>query len=329
MWQAACRALPSERWFVVVTASVIHACTLWGFCAFFAALEAAAACRRHKIPRRPAAVRGLDELNGRALREQVLGTCVVVPLAVWLVYPLMRWRGIVVCAPEYSGGGGGDGDGMAAGDWWRLAKDVALMIACCDTMFYWTHRACHASRFLYKHVHKQHRTCACSLSLSLSLSISSPVSLLLHTCQRSYTQPLTTPPPTDEFKGTTIWASEYFSPADMVLNILPGALPGVMLGVPFSSLMVFTVLREWQTVQSHAGYDLPWDPCNLWPFSKGARRHDFHHTHNVGMYGDWSPFWDWLCGTDRAFRAFLAREEAKELNGPGAPVPCTSSGMKE
>ena len=128
MWQAACRALPSERWFVVVTASVIHAVTLWGFCALFYALEAAAACRRHKIPRRPAAVRGLDELNGRALREQVLGTCVVVPLAVWLVYPLMRWRGIVVCAPEYSGGGGGDGDGMAAGDWWRLAKDVARLV---------------------------------------------------------------------------------------------------------------------------------------------------------------------------------------------------------
>ena len=172
MWQAACRALPSERWFVVVTASVVHAVTLWGFCAFFAALEAAAACRRHKIQRRPAAVQGLDKLNARAFREQVLGTCVVVPIAVWLVYPLMRWRGIVVCGLESANddSGGGNGGFITAEDGWRLAKNVALMIACCDTMFYWTHRACHASRFLYKHVHKQHH----------------------------------------EFKGTTIWASNIF-----------------------------------------------------------------------------------------------------------------------
>ena len=95
MWQAACRALPSERWFVVVTASVIHAVTLWGFCALFYALEAAAACRRHKIPRRPAAVRGLDELNGRALREQVQAKCGLSPeIGLHPVFhiPWLRWH---------------------------------------------------------------------------------------------------------------------------------------------------------------------------------------------------------------------------------------------
>jgi len=45
-------------------------------------------------------------------------------------------------------------------------------------------------------------------------------------------------------------------------------------------------------VQSHGGYDLPLDPLNAWPlFTDGAKRHDFHHSHNAGCYGDWTPFW--------------------------------------
>ena len=64
-----------------------------------------------------------------------------------------------------------------------------------------------------------------------------------------------------------------------------------------------SAIRGWQTVQSHAGYDLPFDPCNRGPFHGGARRHDFHHSHNHGCYGDWTPFWDWACGTDTAYSA--------------------------
>ena len=29
----------------------------------------------------------------------------------------------------------------------------------------------------------------------------------------------------------------------------------------------------------------------------GARRHDWHHAHQVGNYGGFW-FWDWLCGTE-------------------------------
>ena len=54
--------------------------------------------------------------------------------------------------------------------------------------------------------------------------------------------------------------------------------------------------------------DLPFDICNRGPFWGGAKRHDFHHSHNHGCYGDWSPFWDWAMGTDAAFWAFWAKK---------------------
>ena len=90
------------------------------------------------------------------------------------------------------------------------------MVIGCDTMFYWVHRLLHDNKWLYRTVHKQHH----------------------------------------EFKGTTVWASEYFGVIDMVLNILPGVL---------------------------------------------------HHSHNVGCYGDWFGFWDWLCGTDVPFNKYLKK----------------------
>ena len=51
------------------------------------------------------------------------------------------------------------------------------------------------------------------------------------------------------------------------------------------------------------------DPCNLFD---GARRHDYHHSHNMGCYGDWFPFWDHACGTDRNYRTYLAQKVQME-----------------
>ena len=107
-----------------------------------------------------------------------------------------------------------------------------------------------------------------------------------------------------EFRATTIWASEHFGEVDFVLNVLPGVIPALLLGAHFAVLMAFTVIRQWQTVQSHSGYDLPFDPFNRGVFHGGARRHDFHHTHNHGCYSDFLPFWDWLCGTDRKYAEY-------------------------
>ena len=47
----------------------------------------------------------------------------------------------------------------------------------------------------------------------------------------------------------------------------------------------------------------------MWPFTRGASRHDFHHSHNSGCYGDWLPFWDWLMGTDEAYTASWAKQQ--------------------
>ena len=140
-------------------------------------------------------------LDPWAIKEQVLGTLLVVPLAVALLVPALQWRGIEVWGPL-------PGKGI-------ILRDVLLMLLGCDTMFYWIHRLLHSHPSLYK-LHKQHH----------------------------------------KYKASNIWSSEFFSPIDMVLNILPGVLPALLLGSHYSVLMLFTFLRQWQTVQ----VDLPGTP---------------------------------------------------------------------
>ena len=40
--------------------------------------------------------------------------------------------------------------------------------------------------------------------------------------------------------------------------------------------------------------------------------HDFHHSHNIGAFGTMTCFWDWVCGTDKAYRLFAAKEKEKQ-----------------
>eukprot|EP00002_Diphylleia_rotans_P032612 TRINITY_DN6862_c0_g5_i1.p1 TRINITY_DN6862_c0_g5~~TRINITY_DN6862_c0_g5_i1.p1 ORF type:complete len:276 (-),score=48.30 TRINITY_DN6862_c0_g5_i1:287-1114(-) len=151
---------------------------------------------------------------------------------------------------------------------------VAVIIAqlffcmCCeDTLFYWSHRALHHPS-IYKHVHKQHH----------------------------------------KFKYSIGLASQYAHPIENIansFNLLFG--PVVLRAHPVVFLLWFTI-RIAETVDAHSGYQFPFSPFEmLLKIQGGSARHDFHHSHNVGSYGSWFKFWDWVCGTDKPFKEYQAK----------------------
>ena len=145
-----------------------------------------------------------------------------------------------------------------------------------STSLYWIHRAMH-HKSIYQYVHKRHHT----------------------------------------FHDTVGFASQYAHPVEGMLSALH-VIFGVMLVKPhfivFSAFMATTLF---EIVDAHCGYDVPW--AWLYPWSdryfwgSGARAHDYHHSHNIGIYGGGlTGLWDRLLGTDVEFRRFEEKRRAAE-----------------
>jgi len=81
-------------------------------------------------------------------------------------------------------------------------------------------------------------------------------------------------------------------------------IPG--LAVHPMVLAVYFALRMEESVEEHSGYDVYYSP---WRLIRNNDHHDFHHSHNVGSYGTF-PFWDWFCGTDKAYREWKQKQTA-------------------
>jgi sterol desaturase/sphingolipid hydroxylase (fatty acid hydroxylase superfamily) len=156
----------------------------------------------------------------------------------------------------------------------RLLVELALCTQIDDMLFYWFHRTLHHP-MVYKHVHKQHH----------------------------------------RYHNTHVLATEYAHPVEDGLNAIATMAGPLVLGSHMAISGLYPALKLWQSVDAHSGINLPfplspWSP--LQPLDC-ASAHSFHHSHNAGMYGGYTRFWDWLCGTDRAYHDHLRQAEFKRL----------------
>jgi sterol desaturase/sphingolipid hydroxylase (fatty acid hydroxylase superfamily) len=126
-----------------------------------------------------------------------------------------------------------------------IANIVFCMI-CEDFAFHFSHRFLHW-KVIYPYIHKLHHT----------------------------------------YNTTVGIAAEYSHPVEFIFGAaIPGALGGMILGknMHFCTLLMWTVLRIFETLDGHCGYEFSWSPYRLMPFSTSATYHDFHHSHNFGNY---------------------------------------------
>ena len=68
-----------------------------------------------------------------------------------------------------------------------------------------------------------------------------------------------------------------------------------------------------ETIDAHCGYEFPLSIWKYLPFHGGPRRHDWHHSHNMGNYGAFT-WWDSWCGTDKVYCEWEKKQSAKEKN---------------
>jgi sterol desaturase/sphingolipid hydroxylase (fatty acid hydroxylase superfamily) len=99
---------------------------------------------------------------------------------------------------------------------------------------------------------------------------------------------------------------------DGILGVLlPVLAPAFFFRMHFWTFICWVQIHAAHTYFDHSGYDLPYSPFQLIPFGSRSRAHYFHHSHNMGNYGVYFPIWDWMFGTDKAYKQF---EEARVQN---------------
>ncbi|KIK68857.1 hypothetical protein GYMLUDRAFT_67567 [Collybiopsis luxurians FD-317 M1] len=109
-------------------------------------------------------------------------------------------------------------------------------------------------------------------------------------------------------------AAEYAHPAEVFILGM-GTLGGSLLlclftEVHFVSFFIWVIIKLFQAIDSHSGYDFPWSLKHFLPFWAGADHHDFHHLAFTDNFATSFRWWDSIFGTDKKYRAYRARVEA-------------------
>lgn len=139
-----------------------------------------------------------------------------------------------------------------------------------DIMFYHTHRTLHHPS-LYGWIHKWHH----------------------------------------RFSATIGIASESAHPIEFLLgNLVPVVAGPLLVRAHIFTFLLWLTVRIFETVDAHCGYEFPWSPARLLPFSITTAHHEYHHRHNQGCYGSMFMILDSLYGTDKSFIEFQQKEEA-------------------
>ncbi|KAL9588492.1 MAG: hypothetical protein Q9203_002696 [Teloschistes exilis] len=150
---------------------------------------------------------------------------------------------------------------------------LAMILA--DTFQYFTHRAFHVNKWLYKHVHSMHHDIYVPFAYGAF-----------------YNHPLETIPIDGIGFPMCLW----------------------LAGLDNRQSALFGAIWTFKTVVDHCGYDLPYNPCNI-VCPDSVLFHDLHHQtwgmkYNFSVYG---AFWDRVMGT--AWSPHDSKAQAKYQKG--------------
>lgn len=110
-------------------------------------------------------------------------------------------------------------------------------------------------------------------------------------------------------------AATYAHPAEVVLLGLPTFAGPLLVGPHLLTLWVWVLLRNYEAIDIHSGYDLPAAANRLAGCVAGAAHHDYHHAHYSGNFASVFTWCDRLYGTGLGWEAARARAAAAAAKG--------------
>lgn len=167
-----------------------------------------------------------------------------------------------------------------------MLLQVALFFFLEDMWHYYFHRLFHFGWF-YKNIHKQHHKYAAPFGFAAEYA--HPVEVM------------------SLGVGTVGFPILY---AFLAKTYPQWELPELHL----FTITCWIVLRLFQAVDSHSGYDFPWSLNRFLPFWAGAAHHDLHHHYFIGNYASSFTWFDYFLDTESGPTAKKHRERKSKLN---------------
>jgi methylsterol monooxygenase len=161
-----------------------------------------------------------------------------------------------------------------------------------DTFHYFVHRAMHWGP-LYKHIHKIHHEYQAPFGLTAEYAHTAEVLVLGQ----------------GFFIGPMTWCLML---NNGVFDAVFGAGAKDTYALHVLSMMVWMCVRLILTVDDHSGFDFPWSLHNWLPVWGGADFHDYHHMAFLGNYSSTFRHWDWIFGTDKGYKKWVAKKKADQ-----------------
>jgi sterol desaturase/sphingolipid hydroxylase (fatty acid hydroxylase superfamily) len=112
-----------------------------------------------------------------------------------------------------------------------------------------------------------------------------------------------------EFNAPFALAAAYAHPAETVILAIPTFAGPALIAPHMFTIFVWQLLRNYEAIDIHSGYELPFGLKTLFPAYAGADHHDYHHYHHSGNFASVFIWCDRMYGTDVAYLRFRQRRD--------------------
>lgn len=120
-----------------------------------------------------------------------------------------------------------------------------------------------------------------------------------------------------EFNNPIGITAEYAHPLEYIFsNIIPGSLGPLLIKneIHVVGVWAWLIFGICATVEQHSGYEFPFSPFGIFPFSFASSYHDYHHTRYKYNYSSNFVFWDFIFGDNKEYFAFYEKKLEKLKN---------------
>uniref|UniRef100_A0A7S1XA58 Fatty acid hydroxylase domain-containing protein n=1 Tax=Compsopogon caeruleus TaxID=31354 RepID=A0A7S1XA58_9RHOD len=100
-----------------------------------------------------------------------------------------------------------------------------------------------------------------------------------------------------EYSAPFSVAATYAHPLEVILLGIPTFTGPALVGPHLFTLWIWLLMRQYEAIDIHSGYEFPWNINRYFPFYAGTAQHDLHHFRYSGNFASVFTWCDQLYGT--------------------------------